>query len=211
MPVKILIYEDNDNLAQSMKVLFNWQKEYELLAVLPNAQTVLNDLEAFHPDVVLLDIDMPGISGVEALKKIRVVDEQLPVIMFTVFDDDENIFEAMCHGASGYLLKNNFDQVMPAIDDVMNGGAPMTSAVAKRVLQLFAHPKAKVVSHSVEDAALTKRENDLLQLLVKGYSYKMIAAEMSIALETVRAHIKKIYKKLQVNSATEAVYKVLGR
>lgn len=211
MSIKILIYEDNENLAQSMKVLFNWQREYELLAVLPNAQTVLNDLEVFLPDVVLLDIDMPGISGVEALKKIRAVHEQLPVIMFTVFDDDENIFEAMCHGASGYLLKNNFDQVMPAIDDVMNGGAPMTSAVAKRVLQLFAHPKAKAIAHSVEDAALTKRENDLLQLLVKGYSYKMIAAEMGIALETVRAHIKKVYKKLQVNSATEAVYKVLHK
>ncbi len=211
MSIKILIYEDNDNLAQSMKVLFNWQREYELLAVLPNGQTVLNDLEVFLPDVVLLDIDMPGISGVEALKKIRAVHEQLPVIMFTVFDDDENIFEAMCHGASGYLLKNNFDQVMPAIDDVMNGGAPMTSAVAKRVLQLFAHPKAKAIAHSVEDAALTKRENDLLQLLVKGYSYKMIAAEMGIALETVRAHIKKVYKKLQVNSATEAVYKVLHK
>ncbi len=211
MSFKILIYEDNENLAQSMKVLFNWQQEYELLAVLPNAQTVLNDLEAFYPDVVLLDIDMPGISGVEALKKIRAVHEQLPVIMFTVFADDGNIFEAMCHGASGYLLKNDFEQVMPAIDDVMNGGAPMNSAVAKKVLQLFAHPKAKQVSVTVENADLTKRESDLLHLLVKGYSYKMIAAEMGIALETVRTHIKKIYKKLQVNSATEAVYKALGK
>lgn len=211
MSFKILIYEDNENLAQSMKVLFDWQHDYELLAVLPNAQTVLSDLETFSPDVVLLDIDMPGITGVEALKQIRSVNEKLAVIMFTVFDDDDNIFEAMCNGASGYLLKNNFEQVMPAIDDVMNGGAPMTSAVAKRVLQLFAHPKARQSNAAIEDAELTKRENDLLQLLVKGYSYKMIAAEMGIALETVRAHIKKIYKKLQVNSATEAVYKVLHK
>lgn len=211
MTTKILIYEDNENLAQSLKVLFNWQEEYELLAVLPNAQTILNDLDVFNPDVVLLDIDMPGITGVEALKKVRAVYADLPVIMFTVFDDDDNIFEAMCHGASGYLLKNNFEQVMPAITDVMNGGAPMTSAVAKRVLHLFAHPKAKQVNAAIEDAELTKRENDLLQLLVKGYSYKMIAAELNIALETVRAHIKKVYKKLQVNSATEAVYKVLHK
>lgn len=211
MATKILIYEDNENLAQSLKVLFNWQEEYELLAVLPNAQTILNDLDVFNPDVVLLDIDMPGITGVEALKKARAVYADLPVIMFTVFDDDDNIFEAMCNGASGYLLKNNFEQVMPAITDVMNGGAPMTSAVAKRVLHLFAHPKAKQVNAAIEDAELTKRENDLLQLLVKGYSYKMIAAELNIALETVRAHIKKVYKKLQVNSATEAVYKVLHK
>lgn len=211
MAFKILIYEDNENLAQSLKVLFDWQNEYELLAVLPNAQTILNDIDVFQPDVILLDIDMPGITGVQALKQIRAANLDLPVIMFTVFDDDDNIFEAMCNGASGYLLKNNFDQVMPAITDVMNGGAPMTSAVAKRVLQLFAHPKAKTASRSVDDADLTKRENDLLQLLVKGYSYKMIAAEMGIALETVRAHIKKVYKKLQVNSATEAVYKVLHR
>lgn len=194
-----------------MKVLFNWQASYELTAVLPNAQTVLQDIATFTPDVILMDIDMPGISGVQALKQIRAVHETLPVIMFTVFDDDENIFEAMCNGASGYLLKNNFEQVMPGIADVLNGGAPMTSAIAKRVLQLFARPKAKAATFAVEDAALTKRENDLLQLLVKGYSYKMIAAEMGIALETVRAHIKKVYKKLQVNSATEAVYKVLHK
>ncbi|RYF90721.1 MAG: response regulator transcription factor [Chitinophagaceae bacterium] len=211
MTVKLLIYEDNENLAKSLTVLFKWQDDYELMAVLPNAQTVMNDIEAFTPDVILLDIDMPGITGVEALKKIRAVYPELPVIMFTVFDDDDNIFNAMCHGASGYLLKNNFDQVMPALADVLSGGAPMTSAVAKRVLQLFAHPKAKQTNTSVEDAALTKREADLLQLLVKGYSYKMIAAELSIALETVRAHIKKVYKKLQVNSATEAVYKVLHK
>ncbi|HRF25439.1 MAG TPA: response regulator transcription factor [Chitinophagaceae bacterium] len=181
------------------------------MAVLPNAQTVLNDIEVFKPAVILMDIDMPGISGVQALKQIRAIDNDLPVIMFTVFDDDDNIFEAMCNGASGYLLKNNFEQIMPAITEVMNGGAPMTSAVAKRVLQLFAHPHSKKDVCSVEDANLTRRENDLLQLLVKGYSYKMIAVELNIALETVRAHIKKIYKKLHVNSATEAVYKLLGK
>src|SRR6218665_1436965 len=203
MAYKILIYEDNESLAKSLKVLFNWQAEYELAAVLPNAQTVLSDIEVFSPDVILLDIDMPGIAGVEALKQVRALHTDLPVMMFTVFDDDDNIFDAMCHGASGYLLKNNFDGLMPAITDVMNGGAPMTSAVAKKVLQLFAHPKSKKTNTAIDDAALTKRENDLLQLLVKGYSYKMIASELNIALETVRAHIKKIYKKLQVNSATE--------
>lgn len=211
MANRILIYEDNENLAKSVIMLFEWQREYELIGVFPDAVTVLDDIRLHHPDVVLMDIDMPGISGVEALKKIRSAGTGLPVVMFTVFDDDQNIFEAMRNGANGYILKKNFDQLIPALTDVLHGGAPMTSSVAKKVLQLFAHPDSKPRSKSVEDASLTKREDDLLQLLVKGYSYKMIASEMGISIETVRVHIKKVYKKLQVNSATEAVSKVLRR
>jgi DNA-binding NarL/FixJ family response regulator len=211
MAKKILVYEDNENLAGSIRLLFQWQTEYELTAVLPNAQTVLTDIDMFKPDVILLDIDMPGISGVEALKLIRTKHEVLPVIMFTVFADDTNIFEAMCNGASGYILKSEYNQLIAAITDVLNGGAPMTGSVAKKVLQLFAYKKPEAMPLAVEDAQLTKRETDLLQLLVKGYSYKMIAAELDIALETVRSHIKKIYRKLQVNSATEAIYKVMNK
>ncbi|MFT3682679.1 MAG: response regulator transcription factor [Ferruginibacter sp.] len=212
MPIKLLIYEDNENLCNSLKTLFEWNSDFELLAALPNAQTVLTDIEQLNPDVILSDIDMPGITGTEALVQIRKHYPELPVIMLTVFDDNENIFNAICNGASGYLLKNNLDQLVPAIKDVLNGGAPMTSAVAKKVLKLFAGQRnnAPVIAGK-EESTLTNKENDILQLLVKGYSYKMIAAEMTIALETVRTHIKRIYKKLQVNSATEAIYKTLSR
>lgn len=206
---RILIYEDNTNLAKSVKMLFEWQDDYELIDIFPDAMNILKDIELYSPDVVLLDIDMPRVTGVEALKQIRSVYTELPVIMFTVFDDDNNIFEAMRNGANGYILKKSFDQLIPSITDVLNGGAPMTSVVAKKVLQLFAHPKAKQDLKKTEEAALTKREDDLLQLLIKGYSYKMIASELGISIETVRVHIKKIYRKLQVNSATEAVSKVL--
>lgn len=143
MPYRILIYEDNENLARSLDMLFTWQSEYKLVAILSNPVGVLHEVEQYNPDVVLMDIEMPGMTGVDALKEIRKTYQNLPVIMFTVFDDDENIFEAMRHGANGYILKNNFDQLIPSLSDVLNGGAPMTGSVAKKVLQLFAHPQSR--------------------------------------------------------------------
>jgi DNA-binding NarL/FixJ family response regulator len=149
-----------------------------------------------------MDIDMPEINGVEAVKLIRKVNEHIPVIMLTVFDDNENIFNAICAGASGYILKRYASEEIPsAIRDVMSGGAPMTGSVARKVLQMV--PVAK--NEERENYDLSKRETELLQLLVNGFSYKMIGFEMNISIDTVRSHIKKIYDKLHVHSATEAV------
>jgi DNA-binding NarL/FixJ family response regulator len=128
----------------------------------------------------------------------------VPVIMFTVFEDEENIFNAICAGANGYLLKKNFDQIPASIKDVLDGGAPMTSSVAKKVLT-FVPQNKPTKNPNIE--TLSPREKEILEYIVKGYSYKMVAAQINIATETVRSHIKKIYKKLQVNSATEAAYK----
>jgi len=203
--IRIILYEDNETLRNSISSMLQWQNEVELIAAMPDAQSVLADIEQCKPDVVLMDIDMPGVNGIEALKRIRKEVGELPVIMLTVFEDNDHIFNAICAGASGYLLKKNFDQIIPAIKDVLNGGAPMTGVIAKKVLALFPRPAH---SSQEEDALLSQREQQLLQLLIKGYSYKMIADELQIALETVRSHIKKIYRKLQVNSATEAIYKV---
>lgn len=207
MKIKILLYEDNDNLRQSLSSLLQWQSDAELMAAMPNADSVLSDIEQFKPDVILMDIDMPRVNGIEALRLIRTRYKELPVIMLTVFEDNDHIFHAICAGASGYLLKKNFDQIVPAIKDVIAGGAPMTGIIAKKVLSLFPRPAQTLTE---EEALLSQREQELLQFLMKGYSYKMIADEMQIALETVRSHIKKIYRKLQVNSATEAIYKVSG-
>lgn len=206
MPVKVLIYDDNIALRNSMEVLLSDVPDFEVAAALPNAATIAADLQTFYPDVVLMDIDMPEVNGVEAVRAIRKINEQLPVIMLTVFDDNENIFAAICAGASGYILKRYATEEIPsAIRNVLSGGAPMTGSVARKVLQMV--PQAK--NEQQEKAGLSKKETAILQLLVNGFSYKMIAAEVGISIDTVRFHIKKIYDKLHVHSATEAVSKAL--
>ena len=207
MAIKVLIYEDNENLRKSIQTLLLWNKDFDIVAAMSNANSVTEDVVLLKPDVVFMDIDMPGCNGVDALIKIRETGSTVPVIMFTIFEDEENIFNAICAGANGYLLKKNFDQIPAAIKDVLDGGAPMTSSVAKKVLS-FVPPQKIAKNPQVE--TLSSREKELLEYIVKGYSYKMVAAEMGIATETVRSHIKKIYKKLQGNSATEAVYKFKG-
>jgi DNA-binding NarL/FixJ family response regulator len=203
MPVKVLIYEDNTDLLKSIQTLFQWNDELDVVAGLPDAASVIRDIETYHPDVILMDIDMPPSNGVQALITLRQKFKELPVIMLTVFEDNDNIVNSICAGASGYLLKKDIEQLLPAIRDVLEGGAPMTSSVARKVLKLFPGKQEKKES----TAGLTGKESEILQWLVRGYSYKMIAVEMKIGIETVRSHIKKIYRKLQVNSATEAVYK----
>jgi DNA-binding NarL/FixJ family response regulator len=202
MTIKVLIYEDNNDLRTSIQTMLQWDESLDVIAAMPDAICVLDDMEILKPDVILMDIDMPQSNGVDAVKKIRKNKIDIPVIMFTVFEDDENIFNAIRSGADGYLLKKNFDQIPFAIKDVLHGGAPMTSSVAKRVLNFI--PKNNT---NADLNLLSAREIEILEHITIGYSYKMIADKLLIATETVRTHIKKIYKKLQVNSATEAVYK----
>jgi DNA-binding NarL/FixJ family response regulator len=206
MATRILLYDDNEALRASMEALIAEEEEFDLVAAISNAETVETDIKELTPDVVLMDIDMPEVNGVEAVKKIRKQYKQLPIIMLTVFDDNENIFNAICAGASGYILKRYATEEIPAaIRNVLSGGAPMTGSVAKKVLQMV--PQSK--TDNDENNNLSKREAEILQLLVKGYSYKMIAAELRLSIDTIRFHIKKIYDKLHVHSATEAVSKAL--
>ena len=204
MPIKVLIYEDNESLRSSVVAMLQWNGAFMIAGAMSDASEVVADVAILKPDVILMDIDMPQSNGVEAVKAIRTMNNEVPVIMFTVFEDNENIFNAICAGANGYLLKKNFEQIPAAIQDVMTGGAPMTSSVAKKVLSFV--PTSNL-EKKTEQENLSPREVEILNYVVKGYSYKMIAAELSVSLETVRSHIKKVYKKLQVNSATAAVYK----
>lgn len=189
-----------------MEALITEDNGFELVAAMPNAETVETDIKALLPDVVLMDIDMPMVNGVEAVKRISRINDKLPVIMLTVFDDNENIFNAICAGASGYILKRYATEEIPsAIRMVLTGGAPMTGSVARKVLMMV--PQAKTSEQ--EKSNLSEKETAILQFLVNGYSYKMIAAELKISIDTVRFHIKKIYDKLHVHSATEAVSKAI--
>lgn len=206
MAVQILVYDDSDVIRESLRTLLFEEPGFEVIAMLPNAETVETDINELKPDVVLMDIDMPEVNGVEAVKRIRKLNPQLPIIMLTVFDDNENIFKAIYAGASGYILKRYVTvEIVSAIHNVLSGGAPMTGTVAKKVLQML--PVA--VSAEEESQVLTIKEKDILQLLVNGYSYKMIASEISISIDTVRFHIKKIYDKLHVHSSVGAVSKAI--
>lgn len=206
MAIKVLLYDDNEALRASMETLISEDQGFELLAAMPNAETVETDIRELKPDVILMDIDMPVVNGVEAVRKISRIDDKLPVIMLTVFDDNENIFNAICAGASGYILKRYATEEIPsAIRMVLEGGAPMTGSVARKVLMMV--PQAKTAEQEKSD--LTGKETAILKFLVNGYSYKMIAAELKISIDTVRFHIKKIYDKLHVHSATEAVSKAI--
>ena len=207
MTVQILVYDDSEVIRESLRTLLFEEPDFEVIAMLPNAETVETDISELKPHVVLMDIDMPEVNGVEAVKRIRKLNPELPIIMLTVFDDNENIFKAIYAGASGYILKRYVTvEIVAAIHNVLSGGAPMTGTVAKKVLQML--PVA--ASADVEEKqVLTIKEKDILQLLVNGYSYKMIASEINISIDTVRFHIKKIYDKLHVHSSTAAVSKAI--
>jgi DNA-binding NarL/FixJ family response regulator len=205
MKIKIILYDDNEALGSSIKLMIEEEEDLEVTAFFSGAETVIEDIRVLQPDVVLMDIDMPIVNGVEAVKKIRETNVKLPIIMLTVFDDNENIFNAICAGASGYILKRSASEEIPnAIRNVLTGGAPMTGSVARKVLQMI-----PANENSKEIFDITQHEKAVLQLLVKGYSYKMIAAELFVSIDAVRFHIKKIYDKLHVHSATEAVSKAL--
>jgi DNA-binding NarL/FixJ family response regulator len=206
MKTNIILYDDNEDLGSSIKLMINEEEDMEITTFFSGAETVIDDINSLQPDVVLMDIDMPNVNGVEAVLKIRAISKELPIIMLTVFDDNENIFNAICAGASGYILKRTATEELPnAIRNVLSGGAPMTSSVAKKVLQMLPSKENKLE----EKFDLTQHEIAVLQLLVKGFSYKMIAADLKVGIDAIRFHIKNIYDKLHVHSATEAVSKAL--
>ncbi len=202
--IRILIYEDNPQLREGLCMLINGSDGYEVLAAYRNCSNVISELEAWKPDVILMDIDMPGVNGIEGLRLIRQKDTAVKVLMLTVFDDNRNVFESLKAGASGYVLKKTPPaKLLEYIGEAASGGAPMTASIATQVLKMFSD--IQNVVHA--DYNLSEREKQVLQFLVNGYSYKMIAAEMFISIDTVRSHIKKIYEKLHVNSKSEAVAK----
>ncbi len=207
MPVNIIIFEDNSNLRESLVNLLALTGDYNVVASFPDCTTVIQQVKEWKPGVILMDIDMPGINGIEAVKKIRTIDPAVQIIMLTVFDDNTHVFEAMYAGANGYLLKKYVsDKLIHSIREVLDGGAPMSPSIARMVISNM----QKGIPIADNDYQLTNREKEILQLLSKGNSFKMIAADLCISLDTVRTHIKRIYDKLHVRSQIEAVSKAIS-
>ncbi|HQW85095.1 MAG TPA: response regulator transcription factor [Ferruginibacter sp.] len=209
MPVNIIIYDDNQNLRESLSNLLALTGEFHIKGSFPNCENVQEQVLKIQPDVILMDIDMPVINGIEAVKKIREFNQNVQIIMLTVFDDNTHVFEALYAGANGYLLKKYVsDKLIHAIQDVLSGGAPMSPSIARMVINNMQQPIQP--SATKADYQLTSREKEILQLLAQGNSFKMIAADLLISIDTVRTHIKHIYDKLHVRSQIEAVSKAIN-
>jgi DNA-binding NarL/FixJ family response regulator len=201
----ILLYEDNPQLSESIQSMLRLNEHIRLLGAYENPVEVNVHLKTFVPDLLIMDIDMPGMNGIEAVKCVRSVNKDIPILMLTVFDDNQHVFDAICSGASGYLLKKHIAaKLFSAIEEVLAGGAPMSPSVARMVL---ASMQQKPSPENPYD--LTPKEKEVLTSLSKGNSYKLIASEVQISIDTVRSHIRNIYEKLQVHSQTEAVSKAI--
>jgi DNA-binding NarL/FixJ family response regulator len=206
MKIKILVYEDNKDLCDALVQLINTSSVYTCVGAFDNCRKVISDLLTLSPQVILMDIDMPGRNGIEALQLIRQVNKEVKIIMLTVFDDNNNVMDAICAGASGYLLKKNcFEELFGAITETLNGGAPLSPTIARMILDHLAQQS----SGGIEKYSLSAREKEILNGLVKGYSYKKIADSLNIGFETVKKHLRNIYEKLHVHNQTEAVAKAI--
>lgn len=206
MTIDILVYEDNLDFRDALVQLINQTTDHRCTGAFLNCSHVLEDLEAYRPDVILMDIDMPGGGGIEGVQRIRSVNATVKIIMLTVFETNQHVLGAICAGASGYILKSQvFKKLFDAIAEVLAGGAPMSASVATMVLDYLRAGS----STQQNQFQLSSKEKEILGHLVKGSSFKMIAADANISIETVKTHVKNIYEKLQVHSKSEAVVKAL--
>jgi len=204
MPTRIIIFEDNDRLRESLVTLLQHSDEYLVVGHYNQCNQATKVTRVHQPDVVLMDIDMPGKSGIEGVYMVKEARPETAVIIYTVIEDNDKLFQCLCAGANGYLLKKTPPQkLFDAIQEVMIGGAPMSPQIARKVLGSF-HVQASKISYN-----LSPRETEVLQYLIKGYGTKLIASELFISFDTVRSHLKNIYQKLHVNCGKEAISKAL--
>ncbi len=204
--IKVIIIEDQRDVREGLAVLINGSPGFRCLAAFRTMEDALRSIGSQLPDVVLTDIGLPGMSGVEGTRILKERFPDLPIVALTIYDDDEGVFDALCAGASGYLLKNTPPaKLLESLKEVASGGAPMSPEVARRVVKLFREFRPpERASHR-----LTPQETELLKLIIEGHSYKTAASRLEISISTVSFHLQNIYNKLQVHSKTEAVAKAL--
>ena len=210
MEIRVAIFEDNKLVRDALQAILNGTPGFTCCGAFADGNRWESDINRSNPDVVLMDIEMPGLNGIEITEKICKRFLHIKILIQTVFNDSEKIFLALCAGASGYILKNDPPhKYIEAINDVCSGGAPLSSAVAKQVLGFFANRNVILVSPHNENFHLSVREKEILRLMVEAFDYKAIAEKTFISYETVRTHVKNIYKKLHVTSRSEAVMKAI--
>ncbi len=204
--IKVALVDDNHDLREGLQIVMKeHNNEFECVGSFSDAETAAKKIPEIKPDVVLMDINLPGMSGIDCLKLLKPKMPDLDVIMLTVFADDDTVFDSLCAGACGYITKNTSpEKILDAIRDVRDGGAPMSGRIARMVVSSFKMP-------GDTSAQLTDREKEVLDQLCKGKSYKMVADALSITHDTVRHHIKNIYKKLEVHSVSEAILKTMKK
>jgi len=205
--IKVAIFEDNHSLRVGLYQLINGTEGYQCVGAFEDCSNLLKHIKDTSPDIVLMDIEMPGINGIEGVRIIREKYPDLKVLMQTIFEENEKIFQSILAGASGYILKNTSpSRILDAIKEIYEGGAPMSPSIAMKVLKMMAKPPT---DPKVNSFNLSEREKEILSCLVKGMSYKLIADACFISIDTVRGHIRNIYEKLHVHSKGEAVAKAI--
>ncbi len=213
MSIRIVIFDDNKDIRNSITLLLDTEPMFEVVGSFRDAERCVEDISAVRPDVILMDLEMPGVNGIEAIRLLKKDLPQVQILVQTVFEEDCRIYESIVAGASGYILKSQLTSgLIAAIRDLRSGGSPLSPSVARKVLnfmQASDHLKAK--QKTKVEYRLTAREKEVLTCLVNGLSYKMIASDLNISYETVRSHMKNIYEKLHVASLTEVVAKAINQ
>jgi DNA-binding NarL/FixJ family response regulator len=208
MEIKVALFEDNKLIRDALQVIINGSPGYRCTGTFPDCCNLSRNILSANPDVIMMDIEMPGMNGIEATHFIKENHPGIGVLIQTVFNDPEKIFKAICAGASGYILKTDPPvKQLEALQEVYNGGAPMSPSIAKKVLQFFTRKNIILVTPDPSSEALSLREQEILSHMLEGRNYKAIASTLFISYETVRTHVKHIYKKLHVVSRAEAVLK----
>lgn len=208
MSISIVIVEDLDEVRNGLKSFLSLNEDFNVLDTFSTAEEALNDIPVLRPDIVIMDISLPGMNGIECIRQVKSKVSATQFMMFTVYETDEKVFEALKAGASGYLLKNTgLLQMIEALKELHTGGSPMSANIARKLVTVFRDKEKETAPLEV----LSKRENEILQLLSKGLLYKEISDQLSISTGTVRQHIHRIYEKLHVQNRTEALNKAFGK
>jgi DNA-binding NarL/FixJ family response regulator len=208
MSISLAIVEDLDEVRDGLKNFISLSTDFKILDTFKTAEEALYELPVLKPDIVIMDINLPGMNGIECIRQVKDKIPATQFMMFTVYENDEKVFEALKAGASGYLLKNTgLVQLIESLKELHNGGSPMSSNIARKLVTLFRSEQKETTSLDL----LSNRENEILQLLAKGLLYKEIAEQLQISTSTVRQHIHHIYEKLHVQNRTEAINKAYGK